>query len=127
MRTIYWTTTHGRRVKQSVEETDAGLRVIGSPEVVEPAKPLPPPDPVAVAEAQARADERGIGWLLHGAEGTLRWWLGIDRAAQDVAARRLAVCRSCPEYGDGVKCRKCGCPFRRKVTDAREVCPLGKW
>lgn len=128
MRTLHWTRSDGARVKQSVEETDAGLRVIGSPEVVKPAKPLPPPDPAAVEAARKRAEERGVAWVMHGATGLARWWMRIGRATQDVAAARLAVCYECPQFNRACgKCNKCGCGLRAKVSDVREVCPLGKW
>lgn len=88
---------------------------------------LPEPDPVQVAEARERAESRGWSWLVHGGIGMLRWWLGIGREKQEIAAARLEICKGCEFYGAGVKCGKCGCKFRAKVTDAKEVCPLGKW
>lgn len=100
------------------------------PDLSKPARTrgLPAPDPAAVAETLRLAEERGWRWFKHGAAGTFRWWFGIGRAKQEVASIRLAVCQNCPEFdSQWIGCRKCGCSLRAKVTDAREVCPLGKW
>lgn len=87
-----------------------------------------PPDPAAVEAARKRAEERGVAWVMHGATGLARWWMRIGRATQDVAAARLAVCYECPQFNRAcAKCSKCGCGLRAKVSDVREVCPLGKW
>lgn len=88
---------------------------------------LPPPDPAKVEEARKRAEERGLAWLLHGAARTLAWYAGLDRVKQEIADARMEICKGCDQYGDGVKCKACGCPFKKKLTDAKEVCPLGKW
>lgn len=53
---------------------------------------------------------------------------GLPKAGSDEKARRMELCRACPEF-DAVKtkCRKCGCWLNLKIPMAGEHCPLGKW
>jgi hypothetical protein len=72
--------------------------------------------------------------VIHGAAGLALAALSIDAAPPDLAERRRAVCRSCPEavpclrvIGRFCQCRVCKCVLAPKTRVASERCPLGKW
>lgn len=43
------------------------------------------------------------------------------------AARRMAICRSCPELMSMDRCRRCGCFMQAKTKIGFAQCPLQKW
>lgn len=53
----------------------------------------------------------------------------LTEATQDHAARRLAICATCPALGQFVagECGACGCPVEEKVKLATEWCPYKLW
>ncbi len=60
--------------------------------------------------------------------GALFAWAvsGFSTASAEEQARRLDICRACPEW-DGSRCRKCGCYTAAKVRMKTEHCPMSKW
>lgn len=51
---------------------------------------------------------------------------GSPSAGPSEAARRLDICRACPNLA-GNSCRLCGCNMPIKVTWAGQHCPIGQW
>lgn len=53
---------------------------------------------------------------------------GKKVADQNIANRRLQVCRACPylKSADNV-CTRCGCLIFAKIGSAQERCPALKW
>ena len=50
------------------------------------------------------------------------------RSSEELAAYRLEICKSCPEYRPKTNtCRKCGCFMKLKTTLENAKCPIGKW
>ena len=45
---------------------------------------------------------------------------------EDYAQKRLAICKSCPEYKMMI-CMKCGCFMPAKTRLKGAECPIGKW
>jgi hypothetical protein len=41
-------------------------------------------------------------------------------------AEREAICQGCDKLING-KCVLCGCPYKRKIKLATEICPIGLW
>jgi hypothetical protein len=53
---------------------------------------------------------------------------GFAIASAEEAERRMAICRTCPEFNAiDVRCYQCGCFLKVKVKDQVETCPVGKW
>lgn len=73
--------------------------------------------------------------VVRGAVGVGKAVLGIDRAAPEVRAQRLAICRGCDHFkphnsrfADSLsRCAECDCVIHLKVKVAGETCPVGKW
>lgn len=79
--------------------------------------------------------------IVAGAAGVAKAALGIDKAAPEVAAARLDVCRECPQASKNgaakfakfkglttlSRCAACSCVIHLKVKVAGEKCPEGKW
>lgn len=87
MRTIYWTTTHGRRVKQTIIETDAGLVIEG--ELIEVVSV--PPGARLGRSAPAPSQPRWTRW----GDG-LAW-----------CVRRLGIRWKCPSCDCRRRCLNC--------------------
>lgn len=51
---------------------------------------------------------------------------GVERAAPEEQARRLAICGGC-EFLRGGRCLKCGCVTDWKTRLAAWHCPVDKW
>jgi hypothetical protein len=50
------------------------------------------------------------------------------KVEQEVADRRLDICKSCPELVKITQqCKKCGCFMTAKTKYEAAKCPLGKW
>jgi hypothetical protein len=50
------------------------------------------------------------------------------KVEQEVADRRLDICRSCPELVKITQqCKKCGCFMTAKTKYEAAKCPIGKW
>jgi hypothetical protein len=75
----------------------------------------------------------GLAQLAHGAVGSIKALVGIDRAPDSVIAARVQVCRQCDRatrHRDGVRvlrCLECTCWIKPKTRLAGEKCPLGRW
>jgi hypothetical protein len=79
------------------------------------------PSPLRQAANALSALSRAAGQLASGGPLTV---------SSEEQARRLAICRDCPEFQSaGPKCRKCGCNLQLKTRLSSETgqCPLGKW
>jgi len=54
-----------------------------------------------------------------------------QKEVEDLYARRMRICRSCPELQAGFlkspTCGLCGCKLGLKARMATQECPLGKW
>lgn len=49
-------------------------------------------------------------------------------AEQDLAAVRLVICKTCPEFSTmSRQCKRCGCFVDLKVKVLTEACPLNFW
>ena len=49
-------------------------------------------------------------------------------ATEEVAEKRLSICKSCPELIQITStCKKCGCFMAAKVKLDEAACPLEKW
>tara|TARA_Y100000004_G_C8941690_1_gene424451 strand:- start:254 stop:688 length:435 start_codon:yes stop_codon:yes gene_type:complete len=52
-------------------------------------------------------------------------------SGEDVAKRRISVCKKCPQFkishNGGKQCNACGCDLDVKTTIATEWCPEKKW
>ena len=78
-------------------------------------------------------NKTGLAHLAHGAVGSIKAIVGIDRAPAAVVAARVQVCRQCDRatrHKDGVRvlrCLECTCWIKLKTRLAGEKCPLGKW
>jgi hypothetical protein len=51
---------------------------------------------------------------------------GFTVADEAEVARRLAICRPCPNWRDG-RCALCGCALAWKVRMRTEHCPIDQW
>jgi hypothetical protein len=52
----------------------------------------------------------------------------VTNPKHQVVARRIAICKSCPQLIKGVNlCRSCGCFAPAKVRIMNESCPQGRW
>lgn len=51
---------------------------------------------------------------------------GFGMASEKEQARRLEICRACPQWRDG-RCLICGCFVNLKFQLKTEHCPLDKW
>jgi hypothetical protein len=51
---------------------------------------------------------------------------GGDLIGEAEHGRRMAICRSCPEF-TGTTCNLCGCVCAWKAKMATQSCPAGKW
>jgi hypothetical protein len=51
-----------------------------------------------------------------------------EKAAQELAATRLDICKSCDQYLNMThQCKVCGCFMELKTKIKISKCPLGKW
>ncbi len=49
-------------------------------------------------------------------------------ASDEVVAKRIIICKSCPELNTKLNmCQKCGCFITTKTKIDSASCPLGKW
>lgn len=47
---------------------------------------------------------------------------------QNIVNKRLAICKSCPEFiQTTTQCRKCGCFMSAKTRLKTASCPIAKW
>jgi hypothetical protein len=88
--------------------------------ICEPEPPPPPPPtpyPGLIRQAQNLASATvNVGWTAM--QG------GRVRVPDEEYARRLEVCRACPQYDQGRRrCRLCGCYTELKLRLATEQCP----
>jgi len=52
----------------------------------------------------------------------------VPRASDEEAARRLAICKACPQLIKlTTQCKKCGCFMAAKTKLQGATCPLEKW
>ena len=51
----------------------------------------------------------------------------IATSRSSVVAKRIGICKSCPELTRIKTCSQCGCFMPAKVRLMRSSCPLGKW
>jgi ribosomal protein L32 len=52
----------------------------------------------------------------------------MERVMPIIQEKRMAICKSCPEYIRFThQCKKCGCLMNAKTKLADAECPLGKW
>lgn len=52
----------------------------------------------------------------------------IEKVPEDIKAKRLEICKACPELIKlTTQCKKCGCFMDAKTTLPHAECPLGKW
>ncbi len=51
---------------------------------------------------------------------------GFSTASAEEQARRLGICRACPQW-DGGRCRLCGCYLAAKIRLRTEHCPIARW
>ena len=42
-------------------------------------------------------------------------------------ARRLEICRTCPDLNGSNRCKHCGCFMAQKAKFEAFQCPIGKW
>lgn len=64
--------------------------------------------------------------------GDTRPWHLLDpsiaRALPEIAEKRLAICKACPEFIPIThQCKKCLCIMDGKTKLASSSCPIGKW
>lgn len=64
--------------------------------------------------------------------GTTRPWdllnPAVERASEEVAAARFAVCVGCEHLLKTTnQCKKCGCLMHLKTKLSAAQCPVGKW
>ncbi len=50
-----------------------------------------------------------------------------DYAGDQLVARRLQICRSCPRLLGGMTCADCGCFVQFRVRHKAAACVNGKW
>jgi len=52
----------------------------------------------------------------------------VERASEEEAHSRFAICRRCPELTEMTRiCKQCGCFMYAKTKLKDATCPLGKW
>lgn len=52
----------------------------------------------------------------------------MERAMPIIQKKRMAICKSCPEFIRFThQCKKCGCLMDAKTKLSDAVCPIGKW
>jgi len=63
--------------------------------------------------------------------GTTRPWDAFrtdNKASEQVAADRWAICLECPRLTKVTNlCKECGCYMPLKIKLTAAVCPIGKW
>lgn len=67
--------------------------------------------------------------ILEGYKNLAKERIGLeDDEIEKMAARRLAICASCPRKSEnGKRCLECGCILEAKSRSETSECPLGKW
>jgi hypothetical protein len=91
-----------------------------------------PPDPVALAHICRRsataAEFPPLATQARTLAAALWEWAtsGFTVADEAEVARRLAICRGCPNWRDG-RCAICGCALAWKVRMRTEHCPIDQW
>lgn len=81
-----------------------------------PGHASPPPEPPSLLRKAASFAAAAAGHVAH----------GMPTVEPSEAARRLALCRACPNLA-GNSCQLCGCNMPIKVTWAGQHCPIGQW
>jgi hypothetical protein len=51
----------------------------------------------------------------------------IEKVETEIAEKRLAICKGCPELLPTGNCKKCGCFMSSKTKLPHASCPIGKW
>ena len=51
----------------------------------------------------------------------------MSESKSQVVAKRIAICKSCPELSRFKTCSQCGCFMPAKVRLMSSKCPLDKW
>ncbi len=51
----------------------------------------------------------------------------IEKVGTEVAEKRMAICKACPELLPTGNCKKCGCFMSSKTKLPHASCPIGKW
>ena len=51
----------------------------------------------------------------------------IEKVKTEVAEKRMAICKACPELLITGNCKKCGCFMSSKTKLPGSSCPLHKW
>ena len=51
----------------------------------------------------------------------------IQKVETEVAEKRMAICKTCPELLITGMCKKCGCLMSSKTKIPQASCPLEKW
>lgn len=54
------------------------------------------------------------------------WWRRIFKKNNELANKRLAICKNCPNNLHGW-CGLCGCNLKAKARVEDEICHDGKW
>jgi len=72
--------------------------------------------------------------IAEGAKEVTKVTLGIDVCSREEAARRLAICSSCPKKQEVTignssfwSCSECDCILQIKQFSNSKKCPLNKW
>lgn len=51
-----------------------------------------------------------------------------EKASDDLAAQRIAICQTCPSLLKiTTQCKECGCFMKLKTKLQNATCPLAKW
>lgn len=84
----------------------------------------------AEAAASRPAEYPPVATQAANLAGSLWAWAvsGFSMASDEERARRLAICRACPQYdAEAVRCHLCGCYLGAKTSLKIEHCPINKW
>lgn len=51
----------------------------------------------------------------------------VPMVTPEVRAKRINICRSCPEFQEGTRCAQCNCTMKFRTWLDTAECPLHKW
>lgn len=80
---------------------------------------VPPADPPSLPV-------QAVSFVAAAAREARERLAGSGPMSDEEIRKRELVCRACVHFGED-RCRKCGCPFGRKLPWRSATCPIGRW